>query len=186
MLMNARRVGTSNHNSFLKLFIIEFLKLRFKDRLPVPLCNPGVLGPPGKRFLLNRSPGARCLNIAGCTYELNDWHTDFKSGFQWNPKTFYRDIAYANKEGVDVKIPWELSRFQYLNLLGQAYILTKNKEFANEFSSQIVDWIECNPFGFGVNWSSTMDVAIRAVNWLVSMEYFSEEKIFSQDFSSSP
>jgi len=85
-----------------------------------------------------------------------DWHCDFKSGYMWSPKTFYRNIRYGQIEGVDVKVPWELSRFQHLNILGQAYILTKNKKYAEEFANQISDWIDNNPIGFGVNWKCTM------------------------------
>ena len=115
-------------------------------------------------------------------YRPIDWHSDFKSGYRWNPKTFYRNIRYGDREGTDVKVPWELSRFQHLNILGQAYILTKDKKYAREFANQIRDWIKSNPVCFGVNWRCTMDVAIRAANWLVAMEYFTDQDLFSLDF----
>ena len=115
-------------------------------------------------------------------YQPIDWHTDFKSGYRWNPKTFHRNIRFGNVDGVDVKVPWELSRFQHLNSLGQAYILTKDKKYAEEFSNQISDWIKNNPVAFGVNWKCTMDVAIRAANWLTAMEYFTDEKPMSKEF----
>ena len=68
--------------------------------------------------------GLKKLSPQGEGYQPIDWHSDFKSGYKWNPGTFYRDIRYGNVEGVDVKMPWELSRFQHLNTLGQAYLLT--------------------------------------------------------------
>lgn len=111
-----------------------------------------------------------------------DWHSDFKSGYRWNPKTFYRNICYGHTEGVDIKVPWELSRFQHLNILGQAYILTGDNKYPEEFISQIKDWIMVNPVGFGVNWNCTMEVAIRAANWLVAMEYFIGQNVISQNF----
>jgi uncharacterized heparinase superfamily protein len=83
---------------------------------------------------------------------------------------------------VEVLVPWELSRFQHLNILGQAYILTKDNKYAEEFTNQITDWIRANPIGFGVNWSCTMDVAIRAANWLIGMEYFIDGGMLSQNF----
>ena len=55
-------------------------------------------------------------------------------------------------KGVDVKVPWELSRFQHLNILGQAYVLTRDNKYAEEFADQITDWIKNNPVCFGVNW----------------------------------
>jgi len=62
-------------------------------------------------------------------YESLDWHIDFKSGYRWNPKTYYRDIKYGHRLGVDVKVPWELSRFQHLTTLGEAYFLSKNEKY---------------------------------------------------------
>jgi len=124
----------------------------------------------------------KSLGPKGKNYQLIDWHSDFKSGHRWNPKTFYRNICFGHIEGVDVKVPWELSRFQHLNILGQAYILTKNRKYAEEFVNQIRDWIKSNPVAFGVNWKCAVDVAIRAANWLVAQEYFSEEGLISDDF----
>jgi hypothetical protein len=122
------------------------------------------------------------LSPKGKGYQPIDWHTDFKSHYSWNPNTFFRNIRFGHIEGVDIKIPWELSRFQHLNILGQAYALTENKRYADEFGNQIRDWIKNNPVAFGVNWKCTMDVAIRASNWLVAQEYFSRENVFPKDF----
>ena len=126
--------------------------------------------------------GPNKLTPKGKNYQPIDWHRDFKSGHRWNLKTFYRNIRYGHIEGVDVKVPWELSRFQHLDILGQAYILTRNKKYLEEFANQISDWIDNNPIGFGVNWKCTMDVAIRAASWLVAQEYFSEEGLIPDDF----
>jgi hypothetical protein len=94
----------------------------------------------------------------------------------------YRNIRCGHIKGVDIKVPLELSRFQHLHVLGQAYVLTKSNKYSEEFEGQINDWIKHNPFCFGVNWKCAMDVAIRAVNWLAAMEYFSENNLFSKDF----
>jgi len=85
-----------------------------------------------------------------------NWHCDFKSGYCWNPKTFYLDIKYGDKKGVDVKVPWELSRFQHLATLGEAYWFTGDKKYTKEFINEIDDWIENNPPQYGVNWKCTM------------------------------
>ena len=55
-------------------------------------------------------------------------------------------------------------------------------KYAEEFANQITDWIKNNSVGFGVNWSCTMDVAIRAANWLVAKEHFSEEGLIPDNF----
>ncbi len=128
------------------------------------------------------SSGPKKLSPSENEYQRIDWHTDFKSGYRWNPKSFYRNIRFGHKPGVDVKVPWELSRFQHLPLLGQAFALTQDNKYADEFRNQIDDWIRNNRVGFGVNWVCTMDVAIRAVNWLVAQEYFRDKSTFSEDF----
>src|SRR5205085_4759200 len=66
----------------------------------------------------------------------------------------------------EVKVPWELSRFQHLPTLGIAYRLTGDDKYLRTITSQIDDWLTANRYGYGINWACTMDVAIRAVNWL--------------------
>ncbi|MGE5293762.1 MAG: heparinase II/III family protein [Solirubrobacterales bacterium] len=112
------------------------------------------------------------LSPGGSRYQSLDWHRDLRSGYRWGPDAFHRDIQYGHIRGVDVKSPWELSRFQHLHALGQAYVFTRRPKYRTEFIDQIDDWIRSNRVGFGVNWACTMDVAIRAANWLACAEYF--------------
>ena len=96
-----------------------------------------------------------------------DWHTDFKSGYRWNPDTFYADLEFHDlDQHYDVKVPWELSRCQHFVALGQAYWFTEDERYPQEFVAQLNSWLDANPPQFGVNWACTMEVAIRAVNWL--------------------
>jgi uncharacterized heparinase superfamily protein len=112
-----------------------------------------------------------------------DWHVDFKTGHVWNPKTFYRRIHPAScPGGYDIKVPWELSRCQHFIWLGQAYWITEDEKYAREFVAQVEDWIESNPWPWGVNWACTMDVAIRAVNWLWGYCFFKESPSLGGDF----
>lgn len=114
--------------------------------------------------------------------EKINWHCDFKSGFIWDSKTFYLDIKYGDMEGVDVKVPWELSRFQHLTILGEAYWLTGNEKYTKEFISEVTDWIENNPPQYGVNWKCTMDVAIRACNWILGFYFFKDSREINDEF----
>jgi hypothetical protein len=110
------------------------------------------------------------------------WHTDFKSGVSWNPSTYYKEARYGHLSGVDVKVPWELSRSHHLLTLGQAYYLTGNNTFCEEFIRQIADWIERNPCRYGINWACTMDVGIRAVNWIWAFFFFRESPVITDEF----
>jgi Heparinase II/III-like protein/Heparinase II/III N-terminus len=99
-----------------------------------------------------------------------DWSIDFKSGRRWPlkhglllmPEAFFFDES-------DVKVPWELSRFQHLPLLAAAFRLSGERRYLDEIGAQLDGWIAANPVEIGVNWLCTMDVAIRAANWVAAL-----------------
>jgi len=81
--------------------------------------------------------------------------------------------------GADIKIPWELGRMQHLVQLAICCKLASNNQgflkselYFAEFKNQIVDFIGSNPPRFGVQWMNTMEVGIRAVNWLAAYDLF--------------
>ena len=113
-----------------------------------------------------------------------DWHLDFKSGYRWNPKTYYKDIKYLVKawNGADIKIPWEISRFNYLSHLGQAYWLMGDEKYARKFVSLISDWIDENPVKQGLNWNSTIEAGIRVANWIVGWYFFKDSQAITPEF----
>jgi hypothetical protein len=103
-----------------------------------------------------------------------DWSRDFKTGRRWPPlhrlllKRFFQDES-------DVKVPWELSRFQHLPLLAAAFALTREPRYVEEIGEQLDSWIAANPVEMGVNWLCTMDVAIRATNWIAALAICAHE-----------
>ena len=112
-----------------------------------------------------------------------DWHSDFRTGHRWSPKTYYKHIRPASYPGgYDIKIPWELSRCQHFVRLGQAYWITGDEEYPREFTRQVEHWITNNPWPWGVNWACTMDVAIRVVNWLWGYAFFQLSIEIGDDF----
>jgi len=112
-----------------------------------------------------------------------DWHTDFKSGYTWPKGKFYLkyvQVDYHNS--ADVKVPRELSRSHHLLYLGQAYLLTDDENYTKEFMFQIENWIKENPMMYSINWGCTMDVSIRAVNWIYAMNMFMGSSIIDEQF----
>lgn len=94
-----------------------------------------------------------------------DWHRDYKTGHRW-PPAFCRDIEYSNLDRPsDVKFPWEVSRMQWLMPAGQAFALTGEERYAAAVRDIIDEWIAANPYAGSVNWSCTMDVALRLMTW---------------------
>lgn len=116
--------------------------------------------------------------IWGCVdvdYQPLDWQLDFKSGYRWSEATWARRLKFGHLLGVDVKVPWELSRMQHHPQLAlrAACIGTKDaqaRRLAREIRNQWLDFIATNPPGFGVNWVCPMDIAIRAANWCLAWD----------------
>ncbi|HET6449340.1 MAG TPA: alginate lyase family protein [Conexibacter sp.] len=96
------------------------------------------------------------------------WHADFKAGRTW-PLHHISQIVVSYRDGSDIKVPWELSRFQHLPLLAAAHRLTGEQRWLDEIGAQLGDWITRNPVEQGPNWQCTMDVAIRATNWVATL-----------------
>lgn len=120
-----------------------------------------------------------------------DWRIDFKSGYCWDSRKHSSKISFGKQPGVDIKVPWELSRMQHLVQFVWAYKLAKQgKEgfaspyvYVREFQDEILDFISTNPPKFGVNWTCTMDVAIRAANWLLVYDLFKVQGVeFDKEF----
>lgn len=94
-----------------------------------------------------------------------DWHKDYKTNLSWQP-AYMKRIEYNNPDKPsDVKMPWEVSRLQWLIPAGQAYLLTKEERYAELVRDVLADWIDNNPYAFSINWSCTMEVALRVFGW---------------------
>ena len=100
--------------------------------------------------------------------EQIDWQLDFKSGRRW-PMEHISRLTLVYPDDSDIKLPWELSRCQHLPLLAAAHRLTGERHWLEEIAAQLTGWILDNPVEFGANWACTMDVAIRAANWVATL-----------------
>jgi hypothetical protein len=133
--------------------------------------------------IANRSCSQRVIQLIDSDYAFIDWHLDFKAGYRWIPSQWWESISYGHQPNVDIKVPWELSRMQYLPWLAYAYHKTKEDQYYREFRNQALDFIANNPPRFGVNWKGPMDVAIRCANWLMALDLFrSAGVIVDKDF----
>jgi len=123
----------------------------------------------------NLNEAKRIWRLIDPNYVPIDWHRDFKSGYRWSASQWFRDVPISPARGVDAKVPWELARMQHLPQMAWLYSieygLLKN-DLSREFRNQVLDFIATNPPRFGINWRCTMEVAIRAANWLVAHDMF--------------
>ncbi len=129
------------------------------------------------RKILNKNHieySKKVWNMISSKYEPIDWQKDFKSGYRWDNKKWYKDCLkiIGKIPGVDIKVPWELSRFQHILQMAVFSIPlnAKREQVLLEFKNQVLDYIATNPLNIGVTWSCTMDVSIRAVNLLMAYD----------------
>ena len=112
-----------------------------------------------------------------------DWHLDFNSGARW-PKgklySKYNQVDVSNE--ADVKFPRELSRCHHFLCLGQAYLLSGNDKYTKEFIDEVNSWISENPYKKSINWGCSMDIAIRASNWIYALKMFENSTLVNDEF----
>jgi hypothetical protein len=119
---------------------------------------------------------AAAERVLSGTYDVFALH-DAKLGFppRWNvdPKTgtsaplvFGKTLDYRDARNVgDIKYLWEINRHLELVTLAQAFHLTEDDRFASGCRTLLNSWIEHNPYPLGVNWCSSLEHAMRLVNW---------------------
>ncbi|MBN2560120.1 MAG: alginate lyase family protein [Phycisphaerae bacterium] len=99
-----------------------------------------------------------------------DWNYEYKAEKQaptgFAPAIDYRDYDLTG----DAKWVWELSRHHHLVAFGRAYRLTGDERYAREAAAQLQGWMEQCPFGMGMNWRSPLELAIRLINWVWTLE----------------
>lgn len=78
----------------------------------------------------------------------------------------YRDERLVG----NIKFLWEPNRHLHIPRLAQAYALTGDPVFANAVREHIDSWIAQCPPGRGANWTSSLELAIRLINWSIAWQ----------------
>ncbi len=111
-------------------------------------------------------------HLFGYEVRLDDpprWNRNYLLGRDWLDAPAkaidYRRIDVAG----GVKYVWELSRHQPILRLAQAYALTGETHYATTCLRWWHDWIERNPRGFSIHWTSALEHAIRVLVWLYTL-----------------
>lgn len=94
-----------------------------------------------------------------------NWNRDPKTNTV-APLLFGKTLDYRNESLVgDIKYLWEPNRHLQLVTMAQAYSLTKNKTYLDGLSAQLNSWFEQCPYPLGPNWTSSLELGIRLINW---------------------
>jgi len=102
------------------------------------------------------------------------WNRDHKRGQNtpmiFSPSLDYRDVKKAG----DCKFVWEPNRHHQLVVLGRAYRLSGDRQFAEAVAEQIDSWLTQSPYGVGMNWRSGLELGIRLINWVWALDLIKE------------
>ncbi len=111
-----------------------------------------------------------------------DWQLDPQAG-KHTPMLHWSQLDPVKPNGtVDPKIVWELNRHAHFVTLAQAYWLTSEQRFAAAFVQQTNAWIAANPVGIGINWASSIEVALRAIAWLWALHWCADADAVTPQF----
>ncbi len=91
------------------------------------------------------------------------------------PITFGKTLNYRDENIVgDIKYLWEPNRHQELVTLAQAWRLTGEMKYAEGCRTLLESWFEQCPYPLGPNWTSSLEHAVRLLNWSVAWQLLGE------------
>jgi len=94
-----------------------------------------------------------------------DWNRDPKTGVR-APLVFGKSIDYRLESNVgDIKYLWEPNRHLELVTIAQAWYLTRESKYLDGCRTLLDSWIKQCPYPDGPNWISSLEHAIRLLNW---------------------
>jgi hypothetical protein len=108
-----------------------------------------------------------------------NWNRDPKTKTD-APLTFGKTLNYRDERLVgDVKYLWEPNRHAELVTLAQAWHLTGEEKYASGCRVLLGSWFDQCPYPLGVNWTSSLEHAVRLANWAVAWHLLGTSLVFS-------
>jgi hypothetical protein len=105
-----------------------------------------------------------------------DWNQDPKTGRR-APLTYGKGIDYRDERLVgDIKYLWEINRHLELVTLAQAWHLTGEDRYLQGCRLLLTSWMTACPYPLGVHWTSSLEQALRLVNWSFAWHLLGGEK----------
>lgn len=114
--------------------------------------------------------------LGGYDYEIykDKWSAGFQTRNDWGNEFSY-SLSYKQKDDIgDARTNWELNRHFQFALLAKDYYAMGDVSFAKELEHLFYDWNQHNTFLHGISWTSVMEVAIRCIQWTISLAFLRE------------
>ncbi len=112
-----------------------------------------------------------------------DWRLEPISGKR-TPLVHWSQIDFLNSAVAgDKKVTWELNRHQFLVTLGQAHWLTGDERYAASFIGLVSSWMDANPPKLGINWASSLEVALRSIAWLWALHLLADSNLLTEQLA---
>lgn len=129
--------------------------------------------PSGFDVTLYRTAAERILSGRFDIFALRNVNLDFPPHWNRDPRTgtvaplvFGKTLNYRSESLVgDIKYLWEPNRHLELTTLAQAYHLSSELRYADGARQLLESWFDQCPYPMGPNWTSSLEHAVRLVNW---------------------
>lgn len=97
------------------------------------------------------------------------WNAGYQTENVWPEDPFSGKLKIASREDIgDIRTNWELNRHLQFPCLAKNYYLSGDQKDFRELKDLFADWNAHNRFLHGAEWTSTMEIAIRLINWAVT------------------
>lgn len=140
-------------------------------------AGPFLPDPKEASEVLRSKIGTRASAIREGRWLLFGWNeVKMSDPPQWNWDAIHDRTAPLNetsssidhrhlKGGADPRCVWEINRWSEVVTLAQNAWLNGETEDARVAQKWLWDWLEKNPVGEGINWTSCLEVALRLINF---------------------
>jgi hypothetical protein len=94
------------------------------------------------------------------------WHRDALCGVIVEPDGSSLELAHLSlPDGADARVIWELNRWSEMTRVAMHAWVNQDTGSARSAQLWLEDWCERNPAGYGINWTSPLEVALRLINF---------------------
>jgi hypothetical protein len=111
---------------------------------------------------------------------INSFEKDvYGAGAKYLKNDIKRRAGFCKTE---IRKIWELNRFQWLVNYAQSYAIERDEGVVERTMYILTEWIKRNPVLEGINWSDSLESALRLLSWTWIYFLIKDSKNFDRDF----